>query len=174
MKKLHATVVALTVGSVLAGSSIYAFAESAKNAEAKLFEGIVVEDIVVVDQLPTEVQSGSIKVGNANEQAMADMAKLGAFDALQIATKANPGKVVELQLDEENGFLIWEVTEQTADGQELQLKLDAGDGRLLAAEYGDHNGDEADDDHEDRDEGKHSSWKFWEDNDQDEKGGDRD
>ncbi len=173
MKKFQASVIALTVGSVLAGSGLYAFAENAKTAGNQPFEGIVVEDVVVVDQLPTEVQSGSIKVGGANEQAMAGMAKLGAFDALQIATRANPGKVVELQLDEENGFLIWEVTEMTADGQELQLKLDAGDGRLLAAESGDHNGDEADDDHEDRNEG-HSSWKFWEDHDEDEKGGDRD
>lgn len=174
MKKFQASVIALTVGSALAGSGLYAFAENAKTAGSQPFEGIVVEDVVVVDQLPTEVQSGSIAVGKANEQAMAGMAKLGAFDALQIATKANPGKVVELQLDEENGFLIWEVTELIADEQELQLKLDAGNGRLLAAETGDHNGDEADDDHEDRDEGRHSSWKFWEDYDSDEKGGDRD
>ncbi len=168
MKKLHATVVALTMGSVLAGSGMYAFAENTGNADAKPFEGIVVEGIVVVEQLPTEVQSGSIKVGDANEQAMANMAKLDAFDALQIAAKASPGKVVELQLDDENGFLIWEVAEMTPDGKELQLKLDAGDGRLLAAETGEHN------DAEDRDEGKHSSWKFWEDNDDDEKGDDRD
>ncbi|MCK7549662.1 PepSY domain-containing protein [Marinobacter koreensis] len=125
-------------------------------------ESIVVEGIVV-DQLPTDVQSGSIKVGDANEQTMVNMAKLGAFDALQIATEANPGKVVELQLNEENDFLIWEVTQLTADGEEMQLKLDAGDGRLLAAESGDRDGDEVASDREDRDEGKHGSWKFWED-----------
>lgn len=169
MKKLQATVVALTMGSVLAGSGMYAFAGNTDNTDAKPFEGIVVEDIVVVEQLPTDVQSGSIKVGDANDQAMAQMARLGAFDALQIATKASPGKVVELQLDEENGFLIWEVTELTADGQELQLKLDAGDGRLLAAETGDQ-----DEDHEDRDGGEHSWWKFWADDDEGHKGGDRD
>lgn len=174
MQKFQASVIALTVGTVLTGSGPYAFAGNAKTASTQPFEGIVVEDVVAVDQLPTEVQSGSIKVGTANEQAMAGMAKLGAFDALQIATKANPGKVVELQLDEENGFLIWEVTELTADGQELQLKLDAGNGRLLAAESGDHNADEADDERENRGEGKHSRWKFWEDHDEDEKDRDHD
>ena len=167
--KLKTTMITLIVAGML-GGSIPVLADTTKD---KPFDGSVVENIVMLDQLPTEVQSGSIKVGDANEQTMADMAKLGAFDALQIATKANPGKVVELQLDEENGFLIWEVTEQTADGQELQLKLDAGNGRLLAAESGDQNGDKSDNDHEDRDEGKHSSWKFWEDHDQDEKGADR-
>ena len=125
-------------------------------------------------QLPGEVQQGSIKVGEANEQAMAGMARLGALDAINIATKAAPGKVTELQLDEESGYLIWEVTELGQDGQEVQLKLDAGNGRLLAAEVGDHQEDRGDKDHEDRGEGKHSSWKFWEDNDRDERGGDRD
>jgi hypothetical protein len=169
MKKLQATVVALTMGSVLAGSGMYAFAGNTDNRDAKPFEGIVVEDIVMVEQLPTDVQSGSIKVGNDNEPAMAKLAKLGAVDALQIATKASPGRVVELQLNEENGFLIWEVTQWTADGEELQLKLDAGDGRLLAAELGGQ-----DDDHVDRDEGEHSWWKFWADDDEHHTGGDRD
>ncbi|MGB5453696.1 MAG: PepSY domain-containing protein [Sedimenticolaceae bacterium] len=170
MKKLQATVIALTLGGVLAGSGMYAFAENAKKSDAKPFEGIVVEDVIVMEQLPTEVQSGSIKVGDANEQAMAKLAKLDAANALQIAAQAAPGKVIELQLDEENGFLIWEVTQMTPKGEELQLKLDAGDGRLLAAELGDADHNDADD----RDEGKHSSWKFWEDNDKDEKAGDRD
>jgi hypothetical protein len=173
MKKLHATVIAVAVGGALTGSAVYAFADNAGSG-SQPFEGIVVEDVVAVEQLPSEVQQGSIKVGEANEQAMAGMARLGALDAINIATKAAPGKLTELQLDEESGYLIWEVTELGQDGQEVQLKLDAGNGRLLAAEVGDHQEDRGDKDHEDRGEGKHSSWKFWEDNDRDERGGDRD
>lgn len=174
MKKLKKTAIALTMGSVLAGSAIYAFAQDDKTLNTQPFEGLVVEEVVVLEQLPTEVQHGSIKIGNSNEQTMTKMAKLSAFDALKIATRAAPGKVVELQLDKENGFLIWTVTEMAADGQEIQLKLDAGNGRLLAAETGDHDSDEANGEDEDHHEGKHSSWKFWEDNDKDERGGDRD
>ena len=173
MKKLHATVIALAMGGLLTGSAVYASADNAGSG-SQPFGGIVVEDVVVAGQLPSEVQQGSIKVGEANEQAMAGLAKLGALDAINIATKAAPGKVTELQLDQENGYLIWDVTEVTPDGQEVQLKLDAGNGRLLAAEVGDHKGDRDDNDHEDRAEGKHSSWKFWGDNDRDEHGGDRD
>ena len=157
MKKLHATVIAVAVGGALTGSAVYAFADNAGSG-SQPFEGIVVEDVVAVEQLPSEVQQGSIKVGEANELAMAGMARLGALDAINIATKAAPGKVTELG----------------QDGQEVQLKLDAGNGRLLAAEVGDHQEDRGDKDHEDRGEGKHSSWKFWEDSDRDERGGDRD
>jgi len=174
MKKLKKNTIVLTMGSILAGSGIYAFAQDDKTLNVQPFEGLVVEDVVALERLPPEVQLGSIKVGDSNEQSMMNMMKLSAFDALQIATRAAPGKVVELQLDKENGFLIWEATEMTTDGQEIQLKLDAGNGRLLAAETGDHDSNEADGDGEDHDEGKHSSWKFWEDNDSGGKVGDRD
>jgi hypothetical protein len=169
MNKVQTTLIALSMGSVLAGSAFDVFAGNLKSG-SQPFEGLVVEDVVVVGQLPTEVQRGSIKVGNLSEQAMADMAKLAAQDAITIATRAAPGKVTELQLDEENGYLIWEVTEMSGNGKETQLKIDAGNGRLLAAEVDEQK--ENDNDHEDRNEGKHSSWKFWEDNDRDEKGGD--
>ena len=173
MNKLYATAIALAMGGALTGGTVYASADNAKSG-SQASDGIVVEDVVLVGQLPAEVQRGSIEVGGANEQAMAGMAKLGALDAINIATKAAPGKVTELQLDQENGYLIWDVTEVAPDGQEVQLQLDAGNGRLLAAEVGDHKGDRDDNDHQDRAEGKHSSWKFWEDNDRDEHGGDRD
>lgn len=170
MKKLKKNTIALTMGSILAGSGIYAFAQDNKTLNVQPFEGLIVEDVVTLEQLPTEVQHGLIKVGDSNEQTMTKMAKLSVFDAIQIANKAAPGKVVELQLDKENGFLIWEVSKIAEDGQEVQLKLDAGNGRLLAAETGDHHDEKDDDDeHEERNEGKHSSWKFWEDNDKDEK-----
>ena len=169
MKKVQTTLIVLSMGSVLAGSAVDVFAGNAKSG-SQPFEGIVVEDTVIVEQLPTEVQRGSIKVENVSEQAMADMAKLAAPDAINIATKAVHGKVTELQLDEENGYLIWEVTELSGNGTEAQLKIDAGNGRLLAAEVGGQKEGENDNDREDRNEGKHSSWKFWEDNDRDEKG----
>ena len=172
MNKIQATLIALSMGSVLAGSAVNAFADDVKSG-GQPFEGIVFKDVGVIEKLPSVVQGGSIKVGDTNEQAMANMAKLAASDAISIATKAVPGKVAELQLDEENGYLIWEVTELTSDGREIQLKVDAGNGRLLAAKVGDLNEDKNNKDHENHDEGKHSSWKFWEDNDRDEKGGER-
>jgi len=47
------------------------------------------------------------------------------------------------------------------DHQEVEFMIDAGNGRLLAAE------NEGDDEDEDEDEDTRWNWKFWEDNDKD-------
>ena len=128
-------------------------------------------------QFPAEVQSGSIAVKDDNETAMAAQAKITSSEAAQIAQKGLPGKVVQTRLDDENGYLVWEVEVIGDQGQKTQLKIDAGDGRLLAVEAGEtaeHEGasdrEHRDGDREDQDEGTHSSWKLWEHNDQDERG----
>ena len=160
MTTIKATVIALSVTGALAGIGVQAHASEGQSDSNQPFEGIVVTDIVKLKQLPDEVRNGSIEIGKADEQAIASMAKLLASDALRIATRAAPGKTVDLRLDEDNGYLIWEVTQISSDGNEVQLKLDAGNGRLLAAERGDS--------HENADEDRHESWNFREDNDADE------
>lgn len=184
MKPVRRHVIAITVTGALTGSAVAALADT---AEGKPFEGVVVEDVIVVDQFPTEVQGGSIAVNDDDERAMVAQAKIASGDAARIAQTALPGQVVETQLGDENGFLVWEVEVIDDKGQEAQLKIDAGDGRLLAVEAGnqaehegegdreDRNGDrdDHDGDREDRDEDKHSRWKFWEDHDQDERGAER-
>ncbi len=169
MKTTHKTLIALGIAGMLGGTSLGVLADKATSTP----EGVVVEDVIVIEQFPSEVQGGSITIKDDNEQAMAAKARLSASEAAQIATKAVPGKVVESQLDEENGFLIWEVSMLSPDGQETQLKLDAGNGKLLAVEAGEDDehqaGDRKDDDKEDQAENGHSGWKFWEDNDKEER-----
>ncbi len=157
MQTLKTTLISLAIAGTL-GSNFTVLADPTRD---KSFEGLVVEDIVVIEQLPTEVQSGSVQVKNDDDAAMASQAKLTSSEASKIATMAFPGKVIETKLDDENDYLIWEVEIIDAKGHEAQLKIDAGNGRLLAAES---------EDDEDKDEGKSkgSSWKFWEDNDKDE------
>ncbi len=164
MKNSYCTPKTLVIAGLLSGIGMLAHAGDT-TPSGQPFEGIVIEDVVTLEKLPSDVQTGSIKIDDANEQQMVALSKLTATQAIQLARTAVPGRVVEVQLDDENGYLIWEVTELDDQGKELQLKLDAGNGRLLAAETrGD---DEADQE-------KHSKWKFWEDNDKDEKSGDRD
>lgn len=171
---INKTLIGLAVVGVLTGTTVSAQGGDMKSV-GKPFEGVVVQDVVVIERLPTEVQSGSIRIRDRREQAMAGLAKVDAAEAIRIATTAFPGKVVETQLDEENGFLVWKVTELSSGGQEVQLKLDAGSGRLLAAEKGDGAGqmDRDHDDRKDQREVEHSSWKFWQDDDRDEHGGER-
>lgn len=167
MKSVPKRVILITVTGVLTGTALAALADTAKG---KPFEGVVVEDVVVVDQFPTEVQGGSVQVKDDKEAALLAQAKLTSGEAARIAEKALSGKVVETQLEEENGYLVWEVELIGDQGQEHQLKIDAGDGRLLAIEAGEKGEHEEVNDREDRDEHEHSRWKFWEDNDRDESG----
>jgi len=130
------------------------------NAKDKAFEGVVVEQVVVIGQFPEEVQSGSIRVSDDSDQVIAKQAGLSIAEAAAIAGKALPGTVIKAKLDDENGFLVWEVKVLGPEGQEAKLMIDAGNGRLLAID--------ADEDEKDEHKEKHSKWKFWEDGDRDE------
>jgi hypothetical protein len=164
MKSAGKTMIAITVTGVLTGSALAALADAPKG---KPFEGVVVQDVVVLDQFPREVQSGSIQTKDDNEQAMAAKSQLSSNQAADIAVKAVSGKALETRLDDENGYLVWEVETIDDQGQQAQLKIDAGNGRLLAVETGD-KGEHRDGDREDHHKGMHSRWKFWEDHDRDE------
>ncbi len=173
MKLLKKSLIAILVAGVLTGTALTALAD---NVKGKPFEGFAVEGAVTMEHFPNEVDNGSILFKDDSKQAMVAKARLNSNEAADIARKALPGTVVEAKLDNENGYLIWEVEVLSDKGQEAQLKIDAGNGYLLAigvSEDDEHEGAE-DDDHENRDKEKHSSWKFWEDNDQDEQHEDRD
>jgi uncharacterized membrane protein YkoI len=165
MKPVKKSVIAITITGVLTGTALAALADTTKG---KPFEGAAVQNIVVLEQYPTEVQGGSIPVKDETEEAMGTKAKLSSAQAAAIARKALPGKVVEAKLGEENGYLIWEIEVVGAKGQQAQLKIDAGNGRLLAAETGEdeqrkgvEGREDRDGDHEGRNEGSHTSGKDW-------------
>ena len=157
MKPAKRSIIVITLAGVLTGSALAALADTAKG---KPIANVVVADAVVMQRLPAEVQSGSVPIKDDSDRNMAAKSKLSSNQAADIAVKAVPGKVVETRLDKENGYLIWKVETIGEQGREVELKIDAGNGRLLAIQT-----DE--DAHE-----RHSSWKFWEDHD--EAQGDRD
>jgi uncharacterized membrane protein YkoI len=167
MRSVRRSVISIAITGLLTGTTLAALADTAKG---KPFEGVMVEGAVVVDQFPTEVQSGSVQVKDESEAALLAQAKITSGEAARIAEKALPGKVVETRLDEDNGYLVWKVELIGDQGQEHQLSIDAGNGRLLAIEAGEKDEHEEANDREDRDEHEHSRWKFWEGNDRDEGG----
>ena len=67
------------------------------------------------------MESGSIQIKDENERAIAALAQVTGSEAAQIATRAVQGKVVQCQLDEESGYLVWEIALLSPDGQETQL-----------------------------------------------------
>lgn len=73
----------------------------------------------------------------AEEQALADLpgvtvtaeqAETAAVDAV------GGGSVTDSELGDENGFAVWEVEVTAADGTMKEVKVDAGDGSVLATE----------------------------------------
>lgn len=77
----------------------------------------------------------------AEEQALADLpgvtvsaerAETAALDA--VGSGSGSGSVTENELGNENGFAVWEVEVTASDGTTKEVKVDAGDGSVLATE----------------------------------------
>lgn len=107
--------------------------------------------------LPDEVKSGSLRVPEAmeSEAELATLARINRQQAETAATAAQPGQVVKVKLDDEDGYLVWQIDVRHDQGS-TEIAVDAGNGEVLAAEA-----EEADDsaqqraDHDDEDEGGH-------------------
>lgn len=93
--------------------------------------------------LPDEVTSASIKV-TKNTETQADFEKLARVTRQQAEAAAlavEPGQVVQAKLEDEDGYLVWQVDVKHAQGT-TEIAVDAGNSQVLAAEA-------EDDDHED-------------------------
>jgi uncharacterized membrane protein YkoI len=81
---------------------------------------------------------GSIKVEKKTSlQDLAALVKISATEVLAIATKEVSGRVVELELEVDDGALISEVTLVTDQHSIVELKIDAGTGEILEKESDD-------------------------------------
>jgi len=99
-----------------------------------------------------EVNERSLPDDDGEEQAALEKkASVDRNDAEAAALESvGGGTVSEVELDEEGGFLIWDVEVQF-QGNEYEVAVDAGDARILGSENerADDNG--ADDDNDDDD-----------------------
>ncbi|WP_067833411.1 PepSY domain-containing protein [Actinomadura kijaniata] len=59
-------------------------------------------------------------------------AKVTAEQAAAAALKAAPGRVAELDLDDEDGRAVWEADVLASDGAWREVRIDGGDARVLA------------------------------------------
>ncbi len=102
----------------------------------------------------------SIKVNNQTEgeggeaAMLASQAKIDAAQATSAALAQFPGSVLKVALDNENGNLVYSVEIKTASNEVKDVKVDAGNAKILGADAaGEDNGTEnetgGDGDHED-------------------------
>ncbi len=73
----------------------------------------------------------SAESGN-NDAALAALAKITPEQAKAAALAAVPGKAGAVELEDEDGNVVFGVEVTTADGRTIDVKVDAGDGKVLA------------------------------------------
>ncbi len=103
-----------------------------------------------------EVCGGTIRIENQVEADFPALAKITWGQAVQKALAAVHGRVLKIKLEDENGFLVYGVEVVTGDKAIVDVKVDAGSGKVLAmdrdkADDEDHEHGEKDDDRDRKD-----------------------
>ncbi len=86
-------------------------------------------------KLPDEVKSSSVKLprGVESQAEFAKHARLTQQEAEAAALAVMPGQIVKAKLDDEDGYLVWQIDVKHAKGI-TEIAVDAGNGKALAAE----------------------------------------
>ena len=103
------------------------------------------------------INTGSIQVKGDNEATIAGMATVSLDSAVKAALNVVPGKVLKTELENENGYLVYGIEIAKADNQIADVKVDAGNGKVLKIETDkkdneDREGEDSDNGHEERSE----------------------
>lgn len=73
----------------------------------------------------------------AESTALEGLATVTPEEATAAALKAVPGTAASAQLENENGFVVYGIEVTAADGTVIDVKVDAGDGSVLAQDAAD-------------------------------------
>ncbi len=85
----------------------------------------------------TEAADGSSEEkaqDQAETDALAKLATVTEQEATKAATDLVPGTISSIELDDEDGFVVWEVDITQADGTMVEVLVDAGNASILAQE----------------------------------------
>jgi len=137
----HKKITLLIIAGMITISPVYAVAHDSDDTDG--MNGNITK---VLQGIPEDVEHGSIKVDeDIPEEQLPRLATVGIETAITTAHKTMQGKITKAELDEAEDFLVWEVEVAHEGGSVTVLKIDAGNGKLLAAEQ-----DEED-----------AWWQFW-------------
>lgn len=82
------------------------------------------------------------------KRELRSLAGITVPDATESARAAHPGQVTKVEIEDEEGYVVYEVELAGGDGAYYEMKVDAGNGSILQSETED---DSHDDDLDDRD-----------------------
>lgn len=80
----------------------------------------------------SEIRGGTILLDKQVDADFPALAKLTPDQAVQKALETVQGKVLKTELENENGFLVYGVEVVAADKSIVDVKVDAGSGKILA------------------------------------------
>jgi len=90
------------------------------------------------------VDEASLPEGEAAEaEALAALATVTQAEAEAAAFAAVSGEIVQTELEDENGFIVWSVEVRDAAGLVHDVKIDAGNGAVLGTQADDDDAEEA-------------------------------
>jgi len=79
-----------------------------------------------------KVEAATVKAENQSEAQYPTLAKVTLTEAVQTALQQEKGKALKAELEDENGFLVYEVEVAKADGNIVKVKVDAGTPKILS------------------------------------------
>lgn len=83
-----------------------------------------------IAQTNTPIQ-GTIPIGDVSDLEEVLAAKITLQEAAQFALDFEPGIIYEVELDEINDFLVFDVRMYDSNNKRLRVIVDAGDGSIL-------------------------------------------
>jgi uncharacterized membrane protein YkoI len=103
--------------------------------KASIITGMVIASLIGLGGTAISAEqanpAGSIQVKNEEEAGFAGMAKVSMDSAINAALKEVQGKVLRAELENENGYLVYGIEIAKTNHQIVDVKVDAGNGKIL-------------------------------------------
>ena len=96
--------------------------------------GLALGAAIFAESDESDIRDGTIRVEQKSEADFPALAKISLNQAVEKALNAAPGNVLKTELENEDGFLVYEVKVVTPDKSIRDVKVDAGSGKVLALE----------------------------------------
>lgn len=88
---------------------------------------------------------GTIPVDNVAKRKYPDLATISLQQAIEKALSETNGKILKVELEDENGFLVYGLEVVTSEQNISDIKVDAGTGKIYVAKGDDHDEEDHDD-----------------------------
>lgn len=96
--------------------------------------GVAVAGVSFAGSDNPRIHNGTIRVQKQSEAEFPSMAKIPMDQAVQEALGSVQGQILKVKLEDEDGFLVYGVEVVSADKAIMDVKVDAGSGKVLAVE----------------------------------------